>query len=84
MEQYNESEIINIGTGEDLPIKELAELVRKVVGYKGEIIWDKSKPDGTPRKLLDVTKITSLGWRPKISLEEGIRKTYEWYAASSS
>jgi len=83
MEQYNESEIINIGTGEDLPIKELAELVRKVVGYRGEVIWDKSKPDGTPRKLLDVTKMTSLGWRPKISLEEGIRKTYEWYVASS-
>jgi GDP-L-fucose synthase len=82
MEHYNESEIINIGTGEDLPIKELAELVRKVVGYQGEIIWDQSKPDGTPRKLLDVTKMTSLGWRPKIRLEEGIRKTYKWYAAS--
>lgn len=84
MEHYNESEIINIGTGEDLPIKELAALVRKAVGYQGEIIWDQSKPDGTPRKLLDVTKMTSLGWRPKISLEQGIRKTYEWYVTSSN
>jgi GDP-L-fucose synthase len=82
MEHYNSNEIINVGTGEDLPIKELAGLVRKTVGYKGEIRWDKSNPDGTPRKLLDVSKIKSLGWLPKISLEEGIRKTYDWYITS--
>lgn len=73
---------INIGTGEDLRIKELAELVKEIVGFEGEIIWDTSKPDGTPRKLLDVSKIKSLGWQPKIPLEEGIRKTYEWYVSS--
>lgn len=73
---------INIGTGEDLRIKELAKLVKEIVGFEGEIIWDTSKPDGTPRKLLDVSKIKSLGWQPKIPLEEGIRKTYKWYVSS--
>jgi GDP-L-fucose synthase len=70
---------INIGTGEDLTIKDLARMVKEVVGFKGKIVWDKSKPEGTPRKLLDVSKIKSLGWQPKINVEEGIRKTYEWY-----
>jgi len=70
---------INIGTGEDLTIKELANKVKEIVGFEGEIIWDASKPDGTPKKLLDVSKIKSLGWQPKTSLEEGIKKTYEWY-----
>jgi len=73
---------INIGTGEDLTIKDLAKMVKEVVGFEGEIVWDTSKPEGTPRKLLDVSKIKSLGWQPKISLEEGIRKTYEWYLSS--
>lgn len=79
MNNYDSSEIINIGTGEDLTIKELAELVRKVVGYEGDIKWDSSKPDGTPRKLLDVSKLSNLGWKARTGLEEGIRKTYEWY-----
>lgn len=74
---------INIGAGEDLTIRELADIVRDVVGYKGEIVWDTSKPDGTQRKLLDVSKIMSLGWRPKISLKEGVRRTYEWYVAKT-
>lgn len=70
---------INIGPGEDVSIKELAELLADVVGYKGEIEWDTSKPDGAPRKLLDSSRLKALGWRPKIGLEEGIRSTYEWY-----
>jgi GDP-L-fucose synthase len=72
-------EFINIGTGEDITIKALAELVRQIVGFEGEIVWDTSKPDGTPRKRLDVTRIKSLGWKPRISLEQGIRITYDWY-----
>jgi GDP-L-fucose synthase len=79
MENYNESEIINIGCGEDLPIMDLAKLVAKTVGFTGEIKTDVSKPDGTPRKLVDVTKLFSLGWRPKIGLEEGIKQTYQWF-----
>ncbi|MEM3361348.1 MAG: GDP-L-fucose synthase [Candidatus Bathyarchaeia archaeon] len=70
---------INIGAGKDLKIKDLSFLVKDIVGFKGEIEYDPSKPDGTPRKLLDVTKLHSVGWRHRISLEEGIRKTYEWY-----
>jgi GDP-L-fucose synthase len=72
---------MNIGTGEDLTIKDLANMVKEIVGFEGEIVWDSSKPEGTPRKLLDVSKIKSLGWQPRISLEEGIRKTYEWYVS---
>jgi GDP-L-fucose synthase len=75
-------EFINIGTGEDITIRDLAELVRQIVGYEGKIVWDSSKPDGTPRKRLDVTKIRSLGWEPKISLEQGIRMTYDWYTSA--
>jgi GDP-L-fucose synthase len=74
-------EFINIGTGEDITIRDLAELIRKIVGYEGEIVWNSSKPDGTPRKRLDVTKIRALGWKPKISLEQGIRMTYDWYVS---
>jgi GDP-L-fucose synthase len=70
-------EFVNVGTGEDISIKELANLVANIVGYKGEIIWDTSKPNGTPRKLLDVTKLTSLGWKYKITLEDGIRASYQ-------
>ncbi len=70
---------INIGTGEDLSIKELAEIIARVTGFKGKIEFDSSKPDGTPRKLMDVSRIRSLGWKHKTSLEEGIRKTYEWF-----
>ncbi|KKR21162.1 MAG: NAD-dependent epimerase/dehydratase [Parcubacteria group bacterium GW2011_GWE2_39_37] len=79
MENYNDSEIINIGTGEDVSIKELAETIKKISDFKGELVWDTSKPDGTPRKLLDVSKINNLGWKHKIELEKGIRLTYDWY-----
>ncbi len=79
MEKYSGSEIINIGTGKDLTIKELAEMIKDIVGYKGEIKWDSSKPDGTPKKQLDVSKLFEMGWKPKISLKQGIKKTYKWY-----
>jgi len=79
---YDDGEIINVGTGEDVTIAELVELVREVVGYSGEVVWDRSKPDGTPRKLLDVSRLTALGWRARIGLREGIAATYAWFAAS--
>jgi GDP-L-fucose synthase len=79
MISYNDSEIINVGTGEDLTIKKLTELISIIVGYKGEIRWDTSKPNGTPRKVLNVDKIKSLGWSPKIGIRQGIYETYEWY-----
>jgi GDP-L-fucose synthase len=70
---------VNVGVGEDVTIRELAELVRKVVGFEGEITWNAAMPDGTPRKLLDVSRLHALGWRAKHSLEEGLRKMYAWY-----
>ena len=79
MNEYDEPEIVNIGVGSDVTIKELAELIKKVVDYKGEIIFDASKPDGTPRKLVDTGKINGLGWKSGISLEEGVASTYRWY-----
>jgi len=79
MHWYNESEHINVGTGEDISIKDLAELIAEVVGYKNDVDWDSSKPNGTPRKLLDVSKINNLGWESKIGLREGIQDTYNWY-----
>ena len=79
MKNYNSSEIINIGTGEDLPIKDLAEKIKEIAGYDGKIVWDKSKPDGTPRKLLDVGRIHKLGWKHKINLETGLKTTYDWH-----
>ncbi|MBU6388596.1 GDP-L-fucose synthase [Patescibacteria group bacterium] len=79
MQKYNDSGIINIGTGTDLSIKSLAEKIRKVVGYKGKIVWDRTKPDGTPRKLLNVDKLHKLGWKHKIGLDAGIKSTYAWY-----
>jgi GDP-L-fucose synthase len=79
MHRYNEPEIINIGMGKDISIRELGELIQKIVGFKGEIIWDTSKPDGTPQKLLDVSRLAQLGWQARISLEEGLSKTYQWY-----
>lgn len=79
MENYDKKEIINIGTGEDVTIKELAGIVKEVVGYDGEMHFDRSKPDGTLRKLLDVSRINSLGWQAKTPLKAGIEKTYEWY-----
>jgi GDP-L-fucose synthase len=82
MENYDASDIgefVNIGVGEDLTIRDLAELIKDIVGYEGEIVFDTSKPDGTPRKLLDVTKLHNLGWQAKISLEDGIKQAYNWY-----
>ena len=79
MKEYNEVEHINVGTGEDVRIWELASIISSVVGFSGETVWDFTKPNGTPRKVLNVDKIKSLGWQPKISLREGIEKTYEWY-----
>lgn len=79
MQHYDSSDIINIGTGKDLKIRELAQLVKKTVGYTGKIVWDTSKPDGTPKKQLDVSKLFCLGWQPKIQLQEGIKKEYEWF-----
>ncbi len=79
MKNYNNPEIINIGTGKDITIKDLAELVKRTIGYNGEIIWDSSKPDGTPRKLMDVSKLNSLGWKSTLSLEDGIKNTYNWF-----
>tara|TARA_B100000902_G_scaffold310898_1_gene300632 strand:+ start:3519 stop:4493 length:975 start_codon:yes stop_codon:yes gene_type:complete len=78
MERYDSEEIINIGTGEDVTIKELAEMIVEVTGYKNDYEWDTSKPNGTPRKVLNVDKVKSLGWEPKISLREGLESTYEW------
>ncbi|MCL5261066.1 MAG: GDP-L-fucose synthase [Gammaproteobacteria bacterium] len=79
MDNYNDAMHINVGTGEDISIIELAALIKKVVGFKGKITHDLSKPDGTPRKLLDVTKINNLGWKYKTSLEAGIRQVYKWF-----
>jgi len=79
MNHYDDESIVNVGVGEDISIGELAQLVKDVVGFSGEIVYDTSKPDGTPRKLLDVSRLSSLGWKAKISLREGIASTYEWY-----
>jgi len=84
MEHYDGTELINIGTGEDLTIRELAEIIGSVVGFEGELTFDSTKPDGTPRKLLDVSRLSGIGWKAKIALEEGIRKTYQWYLEQSS
>jgi GDP-L-fucose synthase len=83
LENYDDDVAINIGVGKDISIKELAELVKTVVGFEGDILWDASKPDGTLRKLLDISRISALGWKPSISLEEGIKSTYEWFKANS-
>jgi GDP-L-fucose synthase len=82
LENYDDEVAINVGVGEDVSIKELAELIQKITGFEGNIEWDSSKPDGTPRKLLDVSRISALGWKAQISLEDGIRSTYEWYKAN--
>lgn len=79
LQVYEESEIVNIGVGEDVSIKELAELVKAAVGYEGDLRFDASKPDGTPRKLLDVSRLHSLGWRSKVSLRDGLAMTVQWY-----
>lgn len=79
LENQFQDNLYNVGTGIDLTIKELAELIQKTVGHTGEIIWDSSKPDGTPRKLMDVSKMTDVGWKAKVGLEDGIMRTYEWF-----
>lgn len=79
MKHYNDSEIINIGTGKDLSIAELASLMKRIIDYQGDILFDTSKPDGTPRKLLDVSKLKDIGWKSAIPLEEGIKRTYDWF-----
>ena len=73
---------INVGTGKELTIRELADLIVRVVGFDGEVVWDSSKPDGTPRKLIDVSKLHSLGWTHKVEIEEGVEKLYAWYRQS--
>jgi GDP-L-fucose synthase len=79
LEKYDRPEIINLGCGEDISIRELAELISEVVGFKGTLAWDATKPDGTPRKLLDVSKVHALGWRHQIALRDGVARTYEWF-----
>ncbi len=79
LEQHTGSDLVNIGCGQDVSIRELAEKVRAAVGFAGEIRWDTAKPDGTPRKLLDVRKLFGFGWRPRVSLDDGIADTYRWY-----
>ena len=84
MRMYDREELVNVGCGSDVTIRELADLVSTVVGFKGRLVFDDSKPDGTPRKLLDVTRLTNLGWKPQIGLLEGVRATYEWFMANES
>ena len=81
---YDAEPIVNIGWGEDVTIRELAELVMSVIGYRGRLIFDSTKPDGTPRKLLDVSRLTALGWQPRIPLKEGIERTYAWFKEHST
>ena len=78
-DKYDDLETINIGTGKDLTIKEISDIVKKVVGFQGEVVWDDSKPDGTPRKLLDITKLKNLGYEPQMDLRTGITNTYDWF-----
>jgi len=79
LQKYDSPEIVNIGCGADMSIRELAELICEIVGFKGDLAWDTTKPDGTPRKLLDVSKIRALGWRHRIELRDGIGRTYQWF-----
>jgi GDP-L-fucose synthase len=83
MLKYNSEQIINVGVGHDITIRDLAELIKRAVGFEGKISFDAARPDGPPRKLLDISAITALGWVPRISLSEGIRTTYEWFRAAS-
>ena len=82
LEKYDSPDIVNVGYGEDISIRELAELICEVLGFDGELAWDSSKPDGTPRKLLDLSKLRALGWKPAISLRDGIARTYQWFRAN--
>ena len=80
---YEGESVVNVGWGEDVTIRDLAEIVLSVVGYEGQLTFDETKPDGVPRKLLDVTRLTGLGWRPRISLRSGIEQTYAWFQRHS-
>jgi GDP-L-fucose synthase len=82
LEKYDSPKIINVGCGEDISIRGLAELICQVVGFQGELKWDPSKPDGTPRKLLDISRIRSLGWEPAIALRDGIARLYQWFLSN--
>ena len=79
MEYYAGNDLVNIGIGEDITIQNLAYLIGEVLGFQGDLVFDTEKPDGTPQKLLDVTRINNLGWKARIGLREGIRETYKWY-----
>ena len=84
LQSYDAEPIVNVGWGEDITIRELAELVQSVIGYGGRLTFDPAKPDGTPRKLLDVSRLKSLGWQPQISLRIGLERTYRWFAEHSA
>jgi len=84
MNTYNEPEIVNVGVGDDVSIRELAEIVKNVVGFNGDLVFNRSKPDGTPRKLMDVTRLSALGWKAKINLKAGITSTYHWFLEHQS
>lgn len=84
LENFDDDIAINVGVGEDVSIRELAELIKQTVDFGGEIEWDASKPDGTPRKLLDISRISDLGWKAEISLREGVETTYDWYQKNAT
>ena len=84
LEVYDEEAIINVGCGTDMTVRELCETVKAVVGYRGRLEFDTSKPDGTPRKLLDISRITALGWQPRISLRSGIERLYAWFCENGA
>jgi GDP-L-fucose synthase len=84
MQNYNEEQFINVGSGSEITIRELSELVKCIVGFSGGIVWDKSKPDGTPRKLMDSSRLFALGWKPQVNLETGIRLAYEDFLSKQS
>jgi GDP-L-fucose synthase len=79
MENYDSPEIINVGTGKEISIRHLSELIANIVGFQGKLVFDPSKPDGTPRKILDTSRINALGWKPSTELKAGVTKTYEWF-----
>ena len=84
MRNYSSGEIINVGSGEEVSIGDLARLISEIVGFRGEILYDRSKPDGTPRKLLDCSRLLALGWKPEVNLQDGITRTYDWFRQSEA
>jgi GDP-L-fucose synthase len=84
MEKYSQEQFINVGSGIEVSIRELAEMIKRAIGFRGAIQWDQSKPDGTPRKLMDSSRIFALGWKPEVNLETGIRRAYEDFLKSAS